>query len=264
MKKTAKWSLPSLILITVILVGGCGHKAVRTDLSLKERMQLGIRQFEKKKYLDAKNQFRIITLSYSGSADAAEAQYYLSECHYGLKEYILAGSEYERLLKVYPNSEYVDDAKFKLGMCYFKLSPKYSLDQEYTNKAIREFQEFLEEYHTSTLVPNAQQKLNECREKLAQKVFSSGDQYYKMGYWDSAVIYFDMVLDNYYDSKFSPQAQYLIGDSYRKMGRVADARDAFQKVIEKYPRHDLANRARKALRDLKTDAPKGPALGEKK
>jgi len=264
MQNKSKWTLPCLIVIVALVVGGCGHKPVKTDLSLKERMQLGLRQFEKKKFLDAKNQFRIITLSYSGSADAAEAQYYLAECHYGLKEYILAGSEYERLLKVYPNSDFVDDAKLKLGMCYFKLSPKFSLDQDYTNKAIREFQEFLEEYHSSTLVPSAQQKLNECREKLAHKVYAAADQYYKMGYWDSAVIYFNMVLDGYYDSRFSPQAQYLIGECYRKMTRTAEARDAFQKVIEKYPRHDLASRARKALRDLKTDTPKNPAEGETK
>ena len=192
-----KWSnhLLLLLLPAILWLSACSSKKLKANLPLTERMQLADQYFAKKRYLDARDQYRIITLSYSGSRLADKAQFFLAECHFYTKEYILAASEYERLMKMYPNSEYVDDAKYKLGYSYFKLSPKYSLDQEYTQKAIREFQEFLEEYRTSPLTPTVEKQLAECRNKLAHKVFSAADMYFKLRYWEAPTIYFNLVLD---------------------------------------------------------------------
>ncbi len=246
------YPLPILFLLFVLSLSlsSCGGSRIKATMTLEERLQVAQQLFEKKNYFEAKNQYRIITLSYSGSNLADQAQFYIGECHFGLKEYILAASEYERLLKIYPNSQWVDDAKYKLGLCYFQLSPKSSLDQEYTLKAIREFQEFLEEFRTSPLVPTVEEKLRQCREKLAQKVYAAAEQYYKLGYFDAAVIYFNTVLDKHYDSKYGPMAQFYLGESLRRMGKAVDAREAYQRMLDKYASHDLATRARQRLQRL--------------
>lgn len=236
------------LLIVVVFAATCNKEKNKADLNLQERMELGLKQFEKKKYLDAKNQFRIITLSYSGRAEAAKAQFYLAECHFKMKEYILAASEYERLLKIYPYSEWVDDAKYKLGLSYYKLSPSYGLDQEYTYKAIRQFQEFLEEFRTSPLVPMVEAALAECRDKLARKLFSAAEQYFKMGLYESARIYYELVLDNHYDSRYAPRAYYKIAECYLKMKKLDEAREAFQKMVEKFPTHELAKKAHEQMK----------------
>ncbi len=256
------------ITITILLLGlgfavACSKGKTKPELGLEERLELGLRQFEKKKYLDAKNQFRIITLSYSGRAEAAKAQFYLAECHYRMKEYILAASEYERLLKIYPNSEWVDDAKYMLGMSYFKLSPSHGLDQEYTYKAIRQFQEFLEEFRTSPLVPTVEARLAECRDKLARKMFSAAEQYFKMGLYESARIYYDLVLDNHYDSKYAPRAYYRLGESYLKMRKYDQAQEAFKKMVEKFPNHDLAKKALEQIKMLEKASNVQPAAANK-
>ena len=134
-----------------LLTFSCSRSKIKPNATLEERMEEGMRLFEKGNYYDAKTQFRIVTLSHSGSLIADKAQFHYAECHFNMKEYILSGSEYERLIKVYPNSEYVDDAKYKLGLSYFKLSPKYALDQEYTLLGIVHFQEFLEDYQYSPI-----------------------------------------------------------------------------------------------------------------
>jgi outer membrane protein assembly factor BamD len=262
MKSLHRILVASTLVLLLALAIGCSGSKLRTNMTLEERMDAAMRLYEKKDYFEAKNQFRIVTLSYSGSKLADKAQFYLGECHYGLKEYILAGSEYERLLKVYPNSEWVDDAKFKLGMSYFKLSPKYSLDQDYTHKAIREFQEFLEEYHRSDLVKQVQEKLDECRNKLAQKVYAAAEQYYKLGYYDAAEVYYNIVLDEHYDSRFSPMAQYYLGMCYRHLKKEREALDAFQRVVDKYPRHDLAGKARQRISELQAAAKSATAKGK--
>lgn len=247
------FSLAALIALTA-----CSSHKLKANLPLKERMDLADSYFAKKRFLDAKDQYRIITLSYSGSRQADKAQFFLAECHFFTKEYIIAASEYERLIKVYPNSEYVDDAKYKLGFSYFKLSPKYALDQEYTQKAIREFQEFLEEFRSSPLVPTVEKQLLECRNKLALKVFAAAEQYRRMQYWEAAVIYYNMVLDQYYDSVYAPKAQFYLADCQRRIGNFNEAANEFKRFVEKYPKHELAGKASDQLRDVqaKLNAPK--------
>lgn len=246
--RTITGFLTAVLFLTII--SSCSNKKLKANLPPHERLAFAMELFDKGDYFDAKNQFKIITLSHSGHAIADKAQFYLAECHYNLKEYILSASEYERLIKVYPNSEYVDDAKLKIGMSYYMLSPKYSLDQEYTIKAIKEFQEFLEDYPTSDLFPRVEAMLAETRDKLAHKLYAAADQYRKIGAYQSGVIYFTMVLERYYDSKYAPMAQYYLGECYIKMEKNEEALEAFRAFLERYPGHDYASRAQARIKDL--------------
>lgn len=246
----AKLILLWLFVCTLAIIS-CSKNKIRPNATADERIALALKMFEKKHYLDAKTHFRVITLSNSGSNFADKAQYYLGECHYYLKEYILAASEYERLIKVYPNSEYVDDSKYKLGLCYFNLSPKYSLDQEYTLKALKELQEFLEDFHSSQLEPQVSEKLYQVREKLAHKIYAAAEQYRRLGFYDSAIIYYQKVLESYFDSSYGPKSQFWVGECYKKLGKNAEAIEAFSSFIDKYPRHDLASKAKNRVIELK-------------
>lgn len=242
------------ILILVYLFSGCGKKSLQANLPAEERMKYALELFDKGDYLDAKNQFKIITLSHSGNVNADKAQFYLGECHYNIKEYILSANEYERMIKIYPNSEFVDDAKFKIGLSYYKLSPKYSLDQEYTQLSIKEFQEFLEDYPASDLFPEVEAKLLESRDKLAKKLFAAADQYRRIGLYNAGVIYFTMVLERYYDSQYAPNSQFYLGECYRKLKKSEEAIEAFQTFIDKYPQHEFAARAGDRLKELQKES----------
>jgi outer membrane protein assembly factor BamD len=237
-------------LLSAVVILACSSNDLKKNLSMRERMEYAMKKFDEGDYMDAKTHFRILTLSHSGGSEADKAQFYLGECHYEMNEYILAASEYKRLISVFPNSEYVDDAKFKLGMSYFELSPKYSLDQEYTHQAIRQFQEFLEEYTSSDLIPQVENRLEKARLKLAHKVYSSAVQYRKMGEYRAAIIYFNRVLEQYYDTQYAPQAQYWIGECYRKQKKYEEAKAELERFLDKYPKHELQNDAQEKLADV--------------
>lgn len=240
-----------LILISILALTSCSNKKLRANLTPDERLALAKEMFEKRSYLDAITQFRIITLSYAGSSIVDEAQYYLADCHFQLKEYILAASEFERLTRVFPNSEWVDDAQFKIGLCYFKLSPKYSLDQGYTLKAIDSFQQFLEDFSTSELVPQVQQKLNECRYKLAQKEYAIAEQYRKLKNYHAAIIYYDSVIEKYYDTEFSPRALYHKAVCLIENRELDQAIASLESFLLKYPNNAWAVRAQQKLKQTK-------------
>ncbi|RPI01463.1 MAG: outer membrane protein assembly factor BamD [Calditrichaeota bacterium] len=248
-----KMFVVTLLLMNVLWFLACSQHKISATATEEERMNAALKLFEKGDYFEAKTQFRILTLSNSGSIIADKAQFYLADCHFNMKEYILSASEYERLLKVYPSSEYTDDAKFKIGLSYFKLSPKSGLDQDYTDQAITHFQEFLEDYHSSNLAPEVDKYLQQARNKLAEKIYLSADLYRKMSYYQAANIYFNKVIEEYYDTDFAALALYWIADNNRAMHQYTQAFEIFDEFLLKYPDHDWVNRAQNKIKQTRTE-----------
>lgn len=230
------------LLRTVLLLGlctalaACGGGKLRANMTTEERMERALQLFDKHDYFEARTQFRIVTLNAPGSAIVDKAQFYLAECHFHMEEYIIAAEEYKKLIRLYAKSEYLDDAQYKVGMSYFKLSPKSALDQKYTWQAIEEFQKFMEEFPNSDLKEQAQAYLQLTREKIAKKDYDNGDLYRKLGYYESALVYFEEVLARFYDTKYAEPALYYKAEALHKIGKHDEARDAVYLLMDKYRR----------------------------
>lgn len=242
-----------LFVLVILLLSGCGRHNIKPNISNEERMKVAEKMFNDGDYLDARTQFRIVILNSPGGSLSDKAQFYYAECHFKVKEYILATAEYEKLTRMYPNSEYVDDAQFQIGLGYYKLSPKAALDQTYTEKAIEEFQRFLEDYPGSPLVPKANEYMRKCRDKLAQKNFRNGESYRKRALYRSALVYYDYVLNNYYDTKLAERSLWEKAECYRQLGEQEQAEKFYKLYLEKYPKSSKINKAKDFLSSIKTN-----------
>jgi len=225
----------------------------RTEDCYQGQFREALRKFNDEDYLKARDDFKIIVLSSRLASVVDSARFYYADCFFHTKEYVMAIGEFERLIKFYPRSDLVDNAQYKVGLSYYKLSPQYSLDQEYTLKAIDAYQAFLEDYPTSELKPEVEKMLLVCRTKLSKKAFKVGELYRKMGELEPAVISFQQVIDTFYDTEYAPLATFWKGDCLRKLGRDAEAREEFKQFLNKYPRHDLASKVTSLYKKL-TDA----------
>jgi outer membrane protein assembly factor BamD (BamD/ComL family) len=132
-------------------LSGCGRVHLDASLSPEEQWELAKRAFEYENYLDAVDILNVFTLNYSGSALIDSAQFLLGECHFALHEYILAESEYQRLVQNLPQSPLVDDARLKMVLCNLYLSPAYPRDQKYTEKTSQVARDFLQDYASTDL-----------------------------------------------------------------------------------------------------------------
>jgi outer membrane protein assembly factor BamD len=243
--------LNRLVLFSFVLIlFACGGNKARLNMSAEERLDYAMKLFNDKDYFEARTQFRIIILNAPGSTLVDQAQFYLAECHYQMEEFILAASEYERLLKLYPRSAFLDDAQYKLALCYDRLSPKSDLDQKYTLKAIEEFQRFLEEYPTSEFVEEVEKRLFLARAKLAKKEFNTGNLYRKMALYDAALYSFDDVLNHYYDSQYAEPALFYKAEILFKMQRWDEAKPALETLLEKFPTGPFASDAKGMLEQI--------------
>ena len=80
--------------------------------------------------------------------------------------------------------------------------------------------------------------------------FWSGDSYYSLADYSAAVSDFEKVLA-FKGSAKADDAQYKMGLAYLKMGKQDKAKDAFRRLIERYPGSEYVSRAEKNLKQLK-------------
>jgi len=227
-------------------------------MSVEKRFELGMKKFDDGDYLEAYDDFRIVTLQYQGSAFADQAQYNMGECRYKRGEYILAAYEYDVLMRTMPSSKLASKARYQRAMSYYALSPPSYLDQQYTRQAIDEFQSFIEYNPTDSLVPDAEAKIAGLNDRLAKKEFESGVIYMKMEYYRSAAIYFDTVLEKYYDTPYAEQALLKKAEALYLRNRYKEAQQELDKFLTRYPQSSHQKEAEQLRNQIQSKLSQSP------
>ncbi len=251
MRRGLKHTLATAVIISATLLLGCSQRAPLEEMETEDAYRYLERLFDKGRYLDAADGLDFFTLNYSGSALVDSAQFLLARSHFELKEYLIAAHAFDELTRRFPRSPLVPDAMFMVGACHWKLSPRYSLDQAYTHKAIDALQTFIDYYpERRDKVGEAQELIGLCREKLARKGYTGGMIYLKMKDYQAATIYFQDVVDLFYDTEWAPQAAFQLGASLAGEGKTEEALEAYHNFLLKYPDHPLRPKAESALASL--------------
>jgi len=241
------------VIITALLVLSCGSSDksdIKTD-DPDQAMKIAMKNFDKKDYLQAIDDFSLIKIKFSGTRVADKAQYYLAMCYFNRREYILAASEFENLLKNYSSSTYSIQGRFQLAMCYYGMSPDFSLDQTYTKYAITEFQNFIELFPNDKNVPDAELKIKELRNKLAYKQLKSADLYMVMDNYRAAIYYYESILQDYFETDWADDALYGKIQALIKKNKNEDALKEVERFEKKFPKSSLLNKVESAKLNLK-------------
>ncbi len=249
-RKSMKIGLSVFLLLLIFI--GCGPKINKAQLDDEAYFEYAKSLFDRGKYLNAITEFTVIVLKFSGSPVVDDAQFYLAESNFKLGDYLIAISEYEKLMNSYPESPYVEEAFYKIGLCYMKLSQRPELDQEYTYQALRYFQNFIEGYSDSKFRKEAEENIFKLRTKLARKQLLGGDIYRKMGIYESAIIYYDILLERYYDTPVAEKALFWKAECQYKLKKYDESMSNFSAFIEKYPESKLVVRAKERISELQT------------
>ncbi len=244
-----RWQSLSFLFLGLLL-SSCGSSDVTVNLSAEERFELGKKKFEQGDYLEAIADFDIIRLQYPGSGVADDAQYYLGECRFKREEFLLAAEEYQAVKRNMPSSPFVPLAQYKTALSYYSLSPKSALDQKYIDKAIDEFQVFLEYYPTHELAADAAAKIKELDTRLAKRLYDTGVLYMTMGYYKAAGIYFNSVIEKYHDTEFAEPALFSKAQTLTIRKHYDEAKKDIERFFEKYPNSSLKKDAESLRADI--------------
>jgi outer membrane protein assembly factor BamD len=221
------------------MVTSCSSSEEAAQLPVEERYAKAKALFDDGDYLEAIEEFKVITVQFQGSDFGDDAQFYLAECRFIRGEYILASAEYDNLVRLMPGSPFVNYARYQRAESYYQLSPKPQLDQKYSRFALDNFQTFIEFAPKDSLVPDAEKKIEELTLKLAQKMFEGGKLYYRLEYYKAAIAYFDKLIQEYHDSPFVDDGMMWKARSQNERKDFAGASETLNELLVKFPETDL-------------------------
>ena len=207
----------------------CAGSKSNGERSLQDKFLTAMTHLENEKYLNAQIDFKNIVIRGTGTDLGDDAQYYLAEAYFKNKEYLLAVSEYEKLTRRMGFSPFVEDSRFKICEAYRIESPKYYHDQEYSEKSLQRYQEFLDDYPNSKYTNDVLMSIKTLREKLGRKLYESGILYMKMEEFESAEMSFQKTIDLYYDTKILNKA---IQGKIKAMAKKGDLEIASELLLK--------------------------------
>ena len=193
-----------LILFCIsILLSSCGISNPFDDnIAYKTRFDDGLAFFEEENYVKASQQFNIIVDRASHTDLGDDALFFLAESYFLNKDYDLALVEFEKLVSRMGFSPYIEKSRWRICETLMLLSPNFYHDQESSKKAISQIQEFLDDFPNSEYSKDADKLINELRTRLAEKNMETGKLYVKLKAYDSAIVFYKIVVNEFYDTKF--------------------------------------------------------------
>jgi outer membrane protein assembly factor BamD len=193
-----------IILICIsIIISSCGISNPFDDnIPYKTRFDDGLAFFEEEKYVKASQQFNIIVDRASHTDLGDDALFFLAESYFLNKDYDLALVEFEKLVSRMGFSPYIEKSRWRICETLMLLSPNFYHDQESSKKAIAQIQDFLDDFPNSEYSKDADKLINELRTRLAEKNMETGKLYVKLKAYDSAIVSYKIVVNEFYDTKF--------------------------------------------------------------
>lgn len=261
-----------ILLLLIALVGiTCARKdLIKPGDTLPQAFGKAKNLYDNGKFGDAVEAFETVIKIGRGTEYAKDAQFLLAESYFQDERYLLAASEYERFQTLYPNSPRREEVDFKNAYCYYKLSPRYKLSQQYTRTAIEKFRLFNSRYPDSERVQESAEYITEMRSKLARKLYNAADLYMRTDSYEAAIIYYDLTIDRYPESEWAERAlvdeinAYVIyadnSVSSKQRERYTKAVESYEKFLQLFPDSELRSRAENYVDEARTAlANLGPA-----
>jgi outer membrane protein assembly factor BamD len=259
------------LILSVLLIGlsasGCDpyRKLAKSD-AIADKDSAAMAYYNHKKYQEAVFLFEELVAVYRGNPRAEDMYFYLTYCKYFMGELVTASYYFNDYASKYPASKHAEEFEFMTAKCYYQISDPYYLDQTYTDKAINQFQLFLSRHPSTKHKEESMKFLEELRERLAKKAFEQANLYYKIGKYKAGVEAFKVMVNEYPDSKFREQAQFLLvrsavslaGSSItsKRLTRYNEALEFQEKFVDKFPDSKFANDAKNLRTEIERNQKK--------
>jgi len=162
--------------------------------------------------------FRKIIEKAPYSSYAPKSLYSLGVLLFQLQRYEEAKGTFQKLIDDYPNSQWVNPAKYYLAIVTAKGSFGYEYDSSSIKEATQKLEEFLEKNPQVKISTQANEYLRELKSREAKKNFEIASFYEKQKKIKAAIFYYQSVLRNYPESEFAQKAKKKIKELKKKYG----------------------------------------------
>jgi outer membrane assembly lipoprotein YfiO len=234
-----------LALLLPVVLAGCGAHVMSQVRTENERLEAGKRALEHRQYTDAIQNFKIYIANSQGQAQVDEVIYLLGMAYLESRQYPLAQGEFERLGRDYPESDSAGSASYRLGEALLGQTRPRDFDQEFTEKAVDQWQQYLRGFPGHWLNPEAERALLVARTRLGRKFNDAAKLYIKLRQYEPAEVYYLRVIQEYGDTPAGSEAELGLAQLDARRGRKAEAIERYKAIEARYPGQPVAKDAAK-------------------
>ncbi|MFA4989797.1 MAG: tetratricopeptide repeat protein [Candidatus Omnitrophota bacterium] len=138
---------------------------------------------------------------------APKAEYKLGLLLKGLQRYYEAEDAFNKIITNYPDSAWVEPAKFQIASCRAAVSRGPDYDQGAMQEAKQKFEEFVREHPDAVLSKEAEENISKLQEKEAAASYNIAVFYEKQEAYQAARIYYGDVITSYSNSPWATKAR---------------------------------------------------------
>ena len=234
-------------IVLIFLLASCQSEYQKLLQSTDyERMyEVAMAHYENGDYYRAYGLFEKLIPVYRVTEKGETIGFYIAMSYFHERDYLLAAYYFNRFIMSFPQSEYREDAHYKMAICYYYNSPRSSLDQTYTRRAIQAFQIYINRYPRGKHTSESNNYIAELRKKLEVKAFENAKLYYTLHDYRAAIVSLKNCLLDYPDTEFREELLFLIFRSSfllaersveeRQQERYENAVDEYRAYIQEFP-----------------------------
>jgi outer membrane protein assembly factor BamD len=268
--------VPSLFSSTVfaglvaVLLSGCDEVPVKTALGYtegaKHAYDTAMQEFNAHRWIEAQAAMREVKRKYSYSKYARLAELRIADADYEQEKFSDAIREYKDFVHAHRSDEEdVAYARARIGEAMFSEIPESFLmaaseerDQGSVVDAYKELKSFLADYPAAKESAHVRDLLGQVTGRLIRHELYVARFYAGKGNYDAAVARIEYALHNYppeasaipssaAEDSLRAGALLLLGETYLKMHKWDEARQAFETIVRVHERTPVAVQARNYL-----------------
>lgn len=206
---------------------------------MEAKLKLADDLYAKKKYDKAIPIYEQLLTILKGQKSVDDIYYKYANAHFLNGSYELASFYLRSFYNTYPASEHAEQAAYDEAICYLKQSPRYSLEQGSTQKAIDAFQDFVNRYPKSTKMELTNGKIDELRGKLRKKSYENAYLYYKIGQYYAASVSLTNFLKEFPEYENPEKIDYLIVKSLKKYADGSYKNKKEERLVEEIKAYEI-------------------------
>lgn len=245
-----------LIILSITLLSACtGYEKVVKSNDVNYKLVKANEFYEKKRYPQANTVYESLIPVMKNTRNYEGLYYKYAYTFYHMKDYLSASYHFKNFIEFFPASKDAEEMEFMHALCLYKMSPKSSLEQTYTAKALEALQNFINTHPDSKRLDEGNKYVDESRKKLEEKEAKAAELYYNIGQYKAASISFRNLMRDFPESTSSDRYQYMVVKAWYNYARVsvsekqeeryAATLNAYQELVDNYPKSPYLRDAEK-------------------
>ena len=187
-------------------------------------------------YEEAKLKFENINFKFPLSNEGIQSLIMIAFIEYAQLNYDEAIYKFDRIIKKYPSHKNIDYAYYMRAMCYFEQIKHEALDGTNNREAMENFNQIINRFPESKYARDSQQKIIFVKENIAAKHMDIALFYLNQKKYLAALNRYNIVINEYSQSKFTPEALYREVEIYYTLGMMDDAKKTSAVIGYNYPK----------------------------